>query len=228
VSLIREARGLPKFTLDCGFWQQPRYAGLSLAAIGLHVAGVSYAYRAELDGRLPGNPRRLAAALGLQLDEVDVALTELLDLDAWISDGDELVIAGFTDDHVSAAEVRARRERRAASSAKANHARWHRDAPDVSCPYCVPDSESESTTDPSAESTSDPSPNPPESPLHSTSTSGSGSGSTPRVLPMPEAEARKLCTKCDTEGIRLDAPDRHDLSAGCSHPDVVHDGGALS
>jgi hypothetical protein len=63
-SLARAARGLPRYFMDVGWWRGRRFAGLPLDSIGLMSCVVGYCTEHSTDGRVPGDPEDLAAALG--------------------------------------------------------------------------------------------------------------------------------------------------------------------
>lgn len=146
--LIKQAEGLQKFTMTCGFWRSPKWVGVSLASIGLGSALVSYCYEHTTDGVLPGDSEDLAAALGLKHSQVRAAVKEMLERGLLERNGKQLVIVNYLEHNPSAAEVTEHRANRKVAGAKANHIRWHveRNITDPDCPLC-----------PSAESANDPS-----------------------------------------------------------------------
>lgn len=141
MGLMKAARGLPKYVMECGWWRHRSWVGAGLAAIGLQGCGVSYCHEHETDGRLPGpDIEDLAAALGLRPREVRPALKVLLERGRWLVTADGYEIVGYLDHNPSSADVRDHRARRTAAGRRAATARWK---PDASDPDIDPVSESD-------------------------------------------------------------------------------------
>lgn len=155
--LLKQAEGLQRFNMVCGFWRSPKYVGLSLSAVGLAAAGVSYCYEHSTDGKLPKGVPSIAAALGLQQGQVKKAMQELIGRTIWTEERDHTQIVGYLEHNPSAVEVRDHRAKKKAAAIKANHARWHEKSPDPDCPLCSsePDSESDTPTDSEQESSAE-------------------------------------------------------------------------
>ena len=141
--LAKQADGLPRYMMDCGWWLRGhKWRARTLAEMGLHEAGVSYCNQHGTDGVLPGPVEELAAALGLPLTETKRTLPKLVERKAWKKrPDDDYEILGFLDHNPSRAEVNTDRRKKAEKSAKGNHQRWHveKNEPDKDCPYCFPE-----------------------------------------------------------------------------------------
>lgn len=157
--LVKQANGLPRFMMDCGWWRNGRrWRRPTLAELGLHHAGVSHANEHGTDGVLPGpSAEDLAIALSLPVAEVRKALPKLLAREAWIgrADGDYEIV-GFLEHNPSRREVAADRRRRQVASEIANHQRHHvkKNITDPDCVYCS-DSESEPQSESDSQADSD-------------------------------------------------------------------------
>jgi hypothetical protein len=199
MSLVKKAKGLQRFMLDCGFWRSPKYSGVSLAAIGLQTCAISYCYEHGTDGLVPGDPETLAMSLGVRERDVRKAMPELVDRGRWIEHGDSLEVVGYLDHNPSRDEVAAYRQKRATASLKGNHERWHTkdEDRDPECPFCVPaSSESESGKRSDSDHTTDALRNPKaeESRGSRVEEPSSSSDSDSRAAPLaePEEEDQKL------------------------------------
>lgn len=143
MGLMKDARGLPRFMMDCGFWRSPKWRGAKLGEIGLFSAAVSYCYEHETDGRLP-HSADLAQSLGLKEVEVRRMVADLVKRNVMVEDAFGVAIVGFLDHNPSSAEIRDRKQKRVSASSKATHARYHKATPQPDCEWCVGQSESQS------------------------------------------------------------------------------------
>lgn len=136
--LVKKARGLPRFMMDCGFWRSRKWAGAGLDEIGLQAAAISYCYEHSTDGMLPGpDVGDLAAALGVREREAEKAVTKMVKSKRWARRRAGYEIVGYLDHNPSAAEVEDFRTERATSGTKGNHVRWHKDKVDPDCEFCT-------------------------------------------------------------------------------------------
>lgn len=171
-TLIRKAKGLPRFMLDCGWWRSRHWTGAGLAAIGLQTCAISYCYEHGSDGRVPKED--LALALGLREKEVKGAVAVLLKKGRWVDVGDEYEIVGYLGHNPSQAEIEEYRTKKSLAGQAGNHEKWHvkKGIIDAECPLCIPPatppptdsgSQSESHLRPPDSRTSEAEPSHPES-----------------------------------------------------------------
>lgn len=138
MSLIRKAKGLQRFMLDCGWWRSKNWAGVGLDVIGLQTCAISYCHEHGTDGRLPMED--LALALGLREKEVKAAVAVAVRKGRWAVVGEEYEIVGFADHNPLQAEIDDFRAKKAASGVAGNHKKWHvdRNVVDPECSLCAP------------------------------------------------------------------------------------------
>lgn len=158
--LVKKAKGLQRFMLDCGFWRSRKWKGQNLAAIGLQSCAISYCYEHGTDGVLPGpDAEELALSLGLRARDVAKPLKALTDAGIWkLRDDEDYEIVGYLEHNPSSDDVKKYRDKRALAGAKGNHDRWHAETPDPDCMFCQqppPSGKAESDSDRKCDRTSD-------------------------------------------------------------------------
>lgn len=169
--ISKDAHGLPRYMMDCGWWRNGRkWRRRTLAEMGLMTAMVSFANEHGTDGVLPGDVEELAQALSLPLKEVRATLPKLKDRGAIRTlkpeeDDSDIEIVDFLEHNPSRAEVDADRRRKAAASARGNHQRWHveKGVADPDCEYCT-DTTASSDQDSESDTRGSPNGNPGQSP----------------------------------------------------------------
>lgn len=152
MALGRAARGLPRYYMDVGWWQGPRWAGATLGEVGLFSAMVGYCTKHATDGRLPGDVNALAAVLGLRANEVRKALRAIEQRGRVERVADDLMIVGYVDHNPTAAETETYYAGRSTAGSFGAHVRWHvnEGKVDPTCPHCTSDGTCHDTSDANA------------------------------------------------------------------------------
>lgn len=140
--LGRNARGLPRYYMDVGWWRHPNFVGLPPEALFVFSAIIGYSTEHATDGVVPANHEDLAAALGIRATVARKAVGPLLDRGCLQEKESSLVVPNWDEHNPTAEDIDAHAATRSQAAVAGNHRRWHVDrgvfVPDE-CDLCLRD-----------------------------------------------------------------------------------------
>jgi hypothetical protein len=129
--------GLPRYSMDCGWWRSRKFAGMSAQALLVFQAAVGYGNEHATDGVVPAGVDGLSLSLGLKRSWVKKAVPELLESGAFVRiDAKSLQVANFLEHNASREQIESESKVKQDGAIFGNHKRWHSVTPAADCIHC--------------------------------------------------------------------------------------------